>query len=50
MKYPILFDEGHKEYQRKNIKKNAWKEIGNDMINVNPIDRKCYHKIKNPQE
>ena len=27
--FPVLYDKSHKEFHRKNVKANAWTEIGN---------------------
>ena len=30
-KYTVLFDKGHKEFHRKDIKKNAWKAVAEEL-------------------
>ena len=29
--YPVLFDKSNKEYHRKDVKRNAWTEIGEKL-------------------
>ena len=29
--YPVLFDRSNKEYHRKEVKRNAWTEIGEKL-------------------
>ena len=30
-KYTVLFDKGHKEFDRKDVKKNAWKVVAEEL-------------------
>ena len=30
-KYTVLFDKGHKEFNRKDVKKNAWKAVAEEL-------------------
>ena len=30
-KYTVLFDKGHKEFHRKDVKKNAWKAVAEEL-------------------
>ena len=29
--YTVLFKKGHKEFHRKDVKKNAWKEVAEEL-------------------
>ena len=30
-KYSVLYDKSHKEFHRKDVKKNAWDAVANDI-------------------
>ena len=30
-KYTVLFDKGHKEFNRKDVNKNAWKAVAEEL-------------------
>ena len=30
-KYTVLFDKGHKEFNQKDVKKNAWKAVAEEL-------------------